>query len=274
MLAALLAVPVPWLMARQRVFRRSPRAALAVWQAVTVGALASGLGAAPAALAVVLRDERPMAHLGTLSVLGAGSGLLLARLIVSGHRVGRHLRVLRRRHRELVDIIARHADGRLRVLAHPAPTAYCVPGLSPRLVISDGTLSRLTHDEIAAVLAHERSHLRARHDLLMEFFTVVHEALPQRLRRTEVMAEVRLLIEALADGAAVKEVGRMSTARALLALSGSATPEAALGAATTASPRIEVLAAGPLPRVVSALMYGYAAALLAVPVAVAAWSVR
>ena len=141
---------------------------------------------------------------------------MLASLLLSGHRVGRRLRILRARHRELVDIIARHDGQRTRVLAHPTPTAYCLPGRHARVVISQGVLDQLPDEQVQAILAHEEEHLRARHDLLVEFFTVVHQTVPPVLRREEAMREVRLLIEALADRAAVRVAGELPTARALL----------------------------------------------------------
>ena len=43
-------------------------------------------------------------------------------------------------------------------------------------------VDRARREELAAVLAHERAHLRHRHDLVLEFFTVLHTAAPPRLR--------------------------------------------------------------------------------------------
>lgn len=265
-LAIALAGPVPWLMAGQHLFRRSPRAALVAWQAVTVGAILAALAAAPSAVPLLLSGDDPGRHLALLSLVGTVTGLMVARLLVSGHRIGRRLRDLRAEHRELIDIIARHEGDRTRVLAHPTPTAYCLPGRQARLVISQGVLDRLPEDQVRAILAHEEAHLRYRHDLLMEFFTVVHESVPGPLRRHEAMREVRLLIEALADRSAVRAAGELPTARALLALAGSVAPEAAMGVGTTASMRLRLLAAGIPHPMVTAGMYLYAVTLVLTPV--------
>ena len=143
-----------------------------------------------------------------MAVAALVTGIVTVRLLVSGDRVGRNLRSVRRRHRELVDLLAMEGDGHTRVLEHPTPTAYCLPGVRRRVVLTQGTIDRLSPDELEAVMAHERAHLVARHDLVMEFFTVVHEAVPRFVRSSTALHEVHLLIEVLADRAAVRRAGR------------------------------------------------------------------
>ena len=121
----------------------------------------------------------------------------------------------------------------MRVLEHSTPTAYCVPGLARRVVVTRGTLDSLTAVELRAVLAHERTHLTARHDLVLEFFTVMHEAVPRFVRSAQALREVTLLIEVLADRAAVRSVGVIATARAIVAMVGAPRPEGALGMSAT-----------------------------------------
>ncbi|HQV92727.1 MAG TPA: M56 family peptidase, partial [Phycicoccus sp.] len=131
LLAVALAWPVPRLMARAQVFRRSPRAALFAWQCVTLSAILAALAAAPAVAPLVLFDGQEVwKHFVILVVAACVSGLMLARLLIAGHSIGRRMRVLRARHRDLVDIIALDHDPhtRVRVLDHPVPTAYCLPG--------------------------------------------------------------------------------------------------------------------------------------------------
>src|SRR5439155_955967 len=75
----------------------------------------------------------------------------------------------RRRHRVLLSLLA-HGDPKVPgalVVDSPAAAAYCVPGLRSRIVISAGALALLDAAELAAVLAHERAHVRARHDLVL-----------------------------------------------------------------------------------------------------------
>ena len=71
--------------------------------------------------------------------------------------------------------------------------------------------------------------------------------MPEPLRSPEALGEVRLLVEALADRAAVRRSGEVATARALMTLAGSREPEAALGVGTTAPVRLRLLADGPPP---------------------------
>ena len=258
-LAVLLAWVAPGLMARQKRFRRAPRAALVAWQAVSVGGILAALAAAPAAVPLLLQGDDPIMGAELVVLALVVSGAVLLRLLWAGHRVGTRLRRIRSDHRELVDIIATHDRDRVRILQHPTPTAYCIPGRRSRVVLSQGVLDALPDDQLDAVVAHEDAHLRSRHDLLLEFFTVVHEAVPRPLRSDAALFEVRLLVEALADRAAVRRSGELATARALLTLAGSRAPEAALGAGTTAPVRLRLLADGPPPAVLSATAYAWAA---------------
>ncbi|KQZ89729.1 hypothetical protein ASD62_10860 [Phycicoccus sp. Root563] len=229
--AGSLAGPGPRVMAGLTRFRRAPFEALVVWQCVSLAGVVAALAVAPAAVA-----STTLPGWATVVAL-LFSGGMLARVLWSGHRVGTRLRSERRRHGELVDALGTHdsrtaglAGGEVRVLAHPTPTAYCLPGRRRRVVLTEGTLLALPADELAAVLAHERAHLRARHDLVLEFFAVLHEAVPSRLRAVEALREVRLLVEVLADRAARKVAGPVPLARALVSLAGGAHPDTALGA--------------------------------------------
>ena len=161
--------------------------------------------------------------------------MVAGRLLLSGHRTGTTLRRLRRRHRDQVDLLARvdreilHRG--ISVLDHEVPVAYCVPGMSgSRIVVSRSTLTALEPAELAAVVAHERSHLRARHDLVLEAFTVLHRAFPRWVSSAAAHHEVQVLVEVLADKAAVRRADRRALASALLTLAGSRAPGGALGA--------------------------------------------
>lgn len=279
LLAVALAWPVPRLMARLTDFRRAPRAALAVWQATAVSAVLAALFAAPAAVPFVVRQQdRVTQHLWLIALAGAVSGLVLARLLLSGHRVGRRLRALRKRHRDLVDVLGTHerspGTAPLRVLDHATPTAYCLPGRGRRVVLTQGALDALPTDQLGAVLEHERAHLRSRHDLVLEFFTVVHEAVPSFVRSQAAQREVRLLIEVLADRTAVRRAGLVATARAIVGMAdGTAQPAGALAMGSDASAariRIALLEPGRIAgldaRLAAALMYLFAAGLIALPI--------
>ncbi len=110
------------------------------------------------------------------------------------------------------------------------PLAYCLPGVRSRVVLSEGTLSALTDTELVAILSHERAHLRARHDLVLEAFVAVHTAFPRFVRSGSALNAVRLLVELLADDAAVRTAGPAPLARALVACASARTPTGALAA--------------------------------------------
>ena len=185
-LALLLAWPVPRVMADLTAFRRAPRPALVVWQASAIAAVLAALATAPAAVAYLRREDRIIDSSVVIVLAVLVSGLMLGRLLLSGHRVGTNLRAVRSKHRELVDVLALEAfpgsEAHVRLLEHPTPTAYCLPGTKRRVVLTQGTIDTLPPPELEAVLAHERAHLAARHDLVLEFFTVAHEAVPRFVR--------------------------------------------------------------------------------------------
>lgn len=284
-----LAWPVPRVMAGLTTFRRAPRAALVVWQSTSVAAVLAALFAAPAALPYVIGPTPELArHATQIAVAVAVTGLVAGRLMLSGHRVGMRLRANRRRHRRLVDLLAVPPDedsthaAHMRVIEHPTPTAYCVPGVRRRVVLTQGTLDALPEEELAAVLAHERAHLRARHDLILEFFTVVHEAVPAFVRSDAALREVTLLIEVLADRAAVRATSVLATARAIVGMAtGGVKPEGTLAmgdSPSAARQRLDLLTpgrvAGMPPPIAATLMYLFAASIVTMPVAllVVAWA--
>ncbi len=239
-LAVLLAGPVPALLARATWLRRTPAATMLLWQGVALAAVLSALGAG--------LSLATLQGWGTPAVLAlVVTSVVVVRLGMSGHRVGTSLRALRRHHREQLDLLTRRR-GRLSVLETEQPLAYCVPSLkSSRVVVSQGALDRLAPEELAAVVAHEHAHLRARHDLVLEAFSVLHRAFPRWVSSASALREVRTLVEVLADRRAVREVGAQPLARALVGLAGGATPAATLGAAGDVVDRIDLLQASARP---------------------------
>ena len=160
------------------------------------------------------------------------------RLVSSLIRVARATSLRRARHRLAVDLLdeveAHPTNATLRVLAERLPVAYCLPGLRrSRVVLSAGTLSLLARDEVAAVIAHENAHVRARHDLVLDTFSALHRAFPVAVRSELPERECRLLVEMLADDAARHRVGDRPLARALVALADTPVPTEALGAGQT-----------------------------------------
>ncbi|MEV0334839.1 MULTISPECIES: M56 family metallopeptidase [Nocardia] len=284
-LALLLAGPVPALLSRATWVHRTPRAALVLWQAIALAAVLSAFGSGLAIASLLLvpgPDGRPTTSptkeidalglpLWTVYVTVFALTLMVgARLMFSIVRVGVHTRRRRSRHRMLVDLldqsgpVRRAAD--IRVLAATEPIAYCLPGLRQRVVLSEGTLTNLDDAEVTAIVSHERSHLRARHDLVLEAFTAVHEAFPRVVRSKAALGSVKLLIELLADDSAVKVTGPKPLARALVACAKSTAPQGALAAGgPTTLIRIQRLAGHTGDVRVATAAYLGSAAILVVP---------
>lgn len=250
LLALLLAGPVPAVLARSTWPYRAPGAALVLWQAVAVAAVLSAFSSGLAIAAQLLvpgpdgkPTTAPVAEIDALGlplwvayvVVFAITLLIGARLVFSITSVAVRTRRRRARHRMLVDLLDRgeydtHRPSNLRVLDTSEPIAYCLPGLRHRVVVSAGTLDTLDRDEVTAILMHERSHLRSRHDLVIEAFTAVHEAFPTVVRSRSALGSVQLLVELLADDSAVRVTGPTPLARALVACAGSSAPQGALAA--------------------------------------------
>jgi Zn-dependent protease with chaperone function len=109
----------------------------------------------------------------------------------------------RRRQRALLTLLA-HGDPKVPgalVVDYPSAAAYCLPGLRSRsrIVVSVGALELLGRGELAAVLAHERAHLRERHDLVLLPFTALRRAFPRSATCIGAQRAVALLVEMLAD---------------------------------------------------------------------------
>lgn len=250
-------VPAAAALASARWPYRSPAAAILLWQALglswglaAVGALA-GLGAVPARYGIAggaftgafrsLRDAElsldPLAltALARLVFLTAGAALLallLWVLILASATVV----LARRRQRLLLSLLA-HGDPKVPgalVVDHPSAAAYCVPGLRSQIVISAGTLDLLDQAELAAVLAHEKAHLRARHDLVLLPFGALVRAFPRSALVRRAHTSVALLVEMLADDQALRHGPGRELATALLrvgAFGAEGTPSGALAAA-------------------------------------------
>ncbi|MGK2904487.1 MAG: M56 family metallopeptidase [Mycobacterium sp.] len=288
--ALVLVGPVPAVLARASWPLRAPRAAIVLWQSI---ALAAVLSAFSAGIAIASRlfvpgpDGRPTATFTSeIEALGWPLWLLYiavfaltlmvgARLVVAVLQVAVATRRRRAHHRMVVDLVgmscdrlptpARRPSG-LRVLGVAQPMAYCLPGVRSRVVVSEGALITLSESEIAAILSHERAHLRARHDLVLEMFTAVHAAFPRFVRSGNALDAVRLLIELLADDAAVRVAGPTPLARALVACASGRTPSGALAAGgPTTVVRVQRLGGKSNSLALAVAAYAAAAAILIVP---------
>jgi len=280
--------------------RRSPAAAILLWQAL---GLASGLAAVGALLAagVAGQDTQNAGVLGGLTTI--------AGRLAAGHAIDPHqplfliaaravmltaglalLTVLclvlvmafsdaigaRRRQRALLSLLA-HGDPKAPgalVIDYPAAAAYCLPGIRSQIVVSAGTLDLLAPAELAAVLAHERAHVRARHDLVLIPFTSLRRAFPRSRVITQAYQSVALLVEMMADDRALRVRGLVARelATALLRFGTAETRCAPAGALAVAegelTARVNRLLAPPPPlsRSVQAGIVLAAALLAAAPV--------
>jgi len=168
-------------------------------------------------------------------VLLAGLALLalLCWVLVAASVVVVHAR---RRQRALLTLLA-HGDPKVPgalVVDYPTAAAYCLPGLRSKIVVSVGTLELLGRGELAAVLAHERAHLRERHDLVLLPFTALRRAFPRSATCAEADRAVALLVEMLADDHALRARPARELVSALVRFGTAgacATPNGALAAA-------------------------------------------
>jgi Zn-dependent protease with chaperone function len=238
-LAVLLAWPVPALLARAGWTRRDPLVALVCWQAIGLAGGLSMIGALlvhglapwgnslPAAAWAALRGHPARTpvrgdHWVTLTLAAVLAAELLGVLLLAWVRTAR----TRRRHRALLELVVRPAAlPDTRLLEHPAPVAFCIPGARPLLVLSSGMVAELDDDQLAAVVAHERAHLREHHHLLLLPFVAWEAALPVLPAAARAHAAVRALVELRADDAALRLLppgSRRTLARAIVAVAGGA----------------------------------------------------
>lgn len=278
--------------------RRSPAAAILLWQALGLG---GGLAAVGALLAIGVSG--PGTQAGVL-----GGLTLAARRLAAGSLVAQHQPVVltlarltaltaglalftvlcwmlvvafadavgaRRRQRELLALLA-HGDPKVPgalVVDYPTAAAYCLPGIRSQIVVSAGTLDLLAPRELTAVLAHERAHLRARHDLVLIPFTSLRRVFPRSRVIAQAYRTVALLVEMMADDRALRVRGLLARelAMALLRFGTAGSECAPAGALAVAEGDLTVrvnrilVPQPPLPRAAQAGVVLAAAAMVAVP---------
>ncbi len=235
-------------LARARWLERAPHAAVFLWQCVGLGALASGIGAG-CALAVSryhagfaggtrrliesLFSAHPLQGLGLYDALGLtlAADLVIVLCAVLGAVMIRTVR-MRARHRKLLDLVSYTAPEfpGTEFLADQRAVAYCLPGLRPRIVLSDGTRELLGGDELWAVIHHERGHAHELHGLVMFPMLGLTNALGWIPYARFAPASMALLLEMAADDFSSRRTGRYALARALVDMSSAGwTPRCALG---------------------------------------------
>ncbi len=254
-------IPAASALATARWPLRAPAAAIVLWQAMglswglaAVGTLI-GIGATTPAATVTGGALDRLGSLATagpwrpgldalgvikLACLAAGVALLAVLCWVLLAATASVVRA-RQRQRTLLSLLA-HGDPKVPgalVVDHPAAAAYCLPGLRSAIVISAGALNLLNADELAAVLAHERAHLRERHDLVLLPFTALLRAFGWAGIAQQARQAVGLLIEMLADDRALRHRPARELATALLrvgAAGGGPAPNGALAVSDSLLP--------------------------------------
>lgn len=247
--AVALAVVAPARLRRAAWLETSPRVGIVVWQSTSLSALLSFVtGAATLCLTLwsevtptaFLRTcfalltegnlESPMMVIGSVGVIAAAAAVL--RLAYCAGRTALSIRRERNRQRRCLALLARSdpaLPGAL-VIDRPEATAFCLPGRrSGTVVLSTGTLTRLTPTEVQAVLAHELAHLRGRHDLVVWAARALRDAFPFVPLFRAAAGALPRLVEMAADDVATRHVGRRTLASALLRMADSSTPAFALG---------------------------------------------
>lgn len=254
-LALVLAWPVPVLLSTAQWPARAPFTAMVLWQAI---ALAGGLSMIGAMLVYgleplgdnLLAGLRGLADMVLYNAPTIGLGFwhlfaLSAAALLTAHLVFTLLLTYvkiegqRRRHRELLSLLASPSEGGpyTLVINHDSPVAYCLPGGARSVtVLSDGLLAALEPEELRAVLNHENAHLTQRHDLLLWAFAAWRQALPWFPTTRLAQVAVNSLIEMLADDAALKTASKGTLIKAIaIVASGSQSTSTAEGAPLSSS---------------------------------------
>ncbi|MGW2155940.1 M56 family metallopeptidase [Nonomuraea sp. NPDC001699] len=225
---------------------RAPRLAIALWQAGAASVVAS---AVLAALAFAVPAEVVGHGLAGLfevcaSMLGDGSGVtqvgsaaipaaaaVVARVVCCGGVVLVRASVERRRHAAMLRLLGRRdAELGAVVIDYDERLAYCVPGRRAQTVITTSALRALTPEQIAAVLEHERAHLRGRHHLVLAGAEALVRAFPRVPLFEQARTEIARLVELLADDVAARRHPRAQIAAALVSLATGRAPAFTLGA--------------------------------------------
>lgn len=139
----------------------------------------------------------------------------------AGFMFVRNLRRAARQRRQQLDglqLIGDPHPGGFMMIEHSLPLVYCLPGRGRAVVVTSGALDALSDRELESVLAHERTHLRARHDVAL----ALSEALNQTFKGLPLFRiaheQVGILVEMQADDAARDKESRRAMASALVTL--------------------------------------------------------
>lgn len=249
LLAVVLAVAAPRVLAGAGWVSRAPRLGIAVWYATLLAVATALVGALVALLAPWQAANAPVCLAWRWCVAAARGGygtagrlaayIILAAVALLATRmaltIARAIRAGARRRREHLETLnlagRRSPELGVTVVEHPRPAAYVVAGHQRRVVVTTGALQALSREEIAAVLAHERAHAAGRHDLIIDGIRLLHGALPHSTLLACARRELGRLVEMHADDVATRGHERISLARALVAMTATAQTPASAGLA-------------------------------------------
>ncbi|MGH3981409.1 MAG: M56 family metallopeptidase [Pseudonocardiaceae bacterium] len=193
-----------------------------------------------------------MSH-GSVPRIDAVAGLLsvvLAAVVRSSAAFLRHTlqrRQLHRKHLDLLRILTGGGatPGSTLWLDVPQPMAYSVAGRPALIVATEGLRRCLPTEAVAAVLAHERAHLRGRHHVMVTIAEALAVALPWLPLMRHSPYLVRALVEVSADAVAAHSHSAGAVRTALLGMSAGPAPAHALGMAPNCiALRLAVLSSG------------------------------
>lgn len=161
---------------------------------------------------------------GACAVLAAGGRVLF----VASTRLRRD-RAHRTRHLAMLRYVCRAEprNPRLLWLADSLPVAYSIGGRDGAVVATTG-VSQLQPRQRAAILAHERAHLRGWHHRIVLVTEILSTALPFVPLFRAAPPAVRVLVELAADASAARSCGPQAVRDGLRTVSAATAPGSAL----------------------------------------------
>ncbi|OII38291.1 hypothetical protein BIU98_14665 [Curtobacterium sp. MMLR14_010] len=218
-LALAVVVVAPRVLTRSAWTIDRPRTALVAWSvAVLLGALGFVVG-----IALVVLADRPITDpfgLAESPTRGLNVGVavlaVIAFVIAVRVRPGAEHQAVREAMRSGA-APHREIDGTIVAVVEADHALACaVPGRSGGVLVSTGLADRLRTDELEAVVAHERAHLRQRHTVAVAIAESIERAVPWVPGARAMARSTRVLVEFAADDAAARRTGRDAVRRAVL----------------------------------------------------------
>ncbi len=214
----------------------SPRLSLTVWlTAVALSVLAwlaTGVGLLLGILGIPLATSEKfcvdmilaVGHLSwtestALNAMAAMAAILTVTVALRSVVAGRRSWARSREHADAARLLGSHGgSGDAVILPSSTPTAYCVAGRPDAIVVTTGALAVLGDAELAAILAHERAHLRGRHPQLLMLCRALATTMPRLPLFPAAFTAAGRLLEMRADDVAVRRHGSATLLGGLLSL--------------------------------------------------------